>query len=75
LPGGSFIQADLYVPEERVLIEAKASADRNHIRFAIGQLFDYRRFVERGVRTAILLPRRPESNLRGLIRDPGIELV
>jgi hypothetical protein len=47
------IFSDLYVPEIPLLVEAKGTVERGSIRMALGQLMDYRRFVN-GARCAIL---------------------
>lgn len=60
----------------QVLYEAKGRADRNSIRMAIGQLFDYRRHLEPApVALAMLLPEAPNADLRELIESVGIALV
>lgn len=46
LPGLNYpFYTDLYDPRRSELIEAKASADREDIRMALGQLLDYGRYV------------------------------
>ena len=62
LPGGEIkpIFSDLYVPATGLLVEAKGSVERGCIRMAIGQLTDYRRFVE-NADCALLLPERPRT--------------
>jgi hypothetical protein len=64
-----------------LLVEAKTasggSAGRTQIRQAIGQLFDYR-FVHlhgRNVDLAILLPKRPDGEVRRLLATLGIHIL
>jgi 5-methylcytosine-specific restriction protein A len=74
LPG--IFPTDLFEVGARVLYEAKGVADRNSIRLAIGQLFDYRRHVKPEPKAlAILLPEAPNEDLQDLIESVGISLV
>jgi hypothetical protein len=75
LPKGEVkpIFSDLYVPEIRLLVEAKGTVARDSIRMALGQLMDYRRFVN-GARCAILLPSQPRTDIIELVRSAGVEL-
>jgi hypothetical protein len=67
---------DLYDATSGVLIEAKGSVERNAIRTAIGQLADYRRFIEGGPRhLAVLLPARPRPDLIELLASQEIGLI
>jgi hypothetical protein len=66
------ILTDLYDSTERVLYEAKSSASRESIRMAIGQLLDYRRFVDPTARLAVLVPSPPSADLRNLLTTVGI---
>jgi hypothetical protein len=65
---------DLYIRADLELIEAKGTVDRNAIRMAIGQLFDYRRFLPTDVRCAVLLPERPRPDLCALLISLGITI-
>jgi hypothetical protein len=65
---------DLYDPYNNTLIEAKASASRHDIRSAIGQLFDYSRFLA-SPQLAILVPEYPRPDLEQLLEDVGIRLI
>jgi hypothetical protein len=65
---------DLYFEDKRLLVEAKGGVDRNSIRMGIGQLMDYRRFVNPKPRCAILLPSRPREDLVQLLAYAGIVL-
>ena len=68
------LEIDLINVTTDELIEAKSAADRDHIRYAIGQLMDYGRFLEPASK-AILLPERPSSDLLELIRIAGVVCV
>lgn len=67
------IFSDLYVPEIPLLVEAKGTVERGSIRMALGQLMDYRRFVN-GARCAILLPSQPRTDIIELVRSAAVEL-
>ena len=67
------IYTDAYVKDLSILVEAKGSIDRNSIRMAIGQLLDYRRFIEEAtVRCAVLLPEIPRQDLLQLLAYAGV---
>jgi hypothetical protein len=57
------------------LFEAKGTVERRSIRMAVGQLLDYRRFVEPTPRLAVLLPTAPREDLRDYLQSAGVELV
>jgi len=42
---------------------------------AIGQLLDYRRFVDSSPRLAVLLPSNPRRDLRVLLQSANVEIV
>ncbi|MFE9372008.1 restriction endonuclease [Streptomyces sp. NPDC006711] len=65
LPEGEVkhLYTDLYDVTDKLLIEAKATVTREAIRMAIGQLFDYRRFVTPTPDIALLLPSQPRPDL------------
>jgi hypothetical protein len=68
--------SDLFDVTAQVLYEAKGRADRNSIRLAIGQLFDYQRHLDpKPAALAILLPEAPSPDLQALIESVGITLV
>jgi hypothetical protein len=69
------IFSDLLDRTTNTLFEAKGSVQRGAIRMAIGQLMDYRRFVEPAPRLAILLPAEPREDLKELASSAGVELV
>jgi 5-methylcytosine-specific restriction protein A len=66
---------DLYDHTDRILYEAKASATRECVRMAIGQLLDYRRYVPINSRASLLLPSCPAPDLLELIADLGLGCV
>jgi hypothetical protein len=57
------------------LVEAKGSVSREAIRMAIGQLADYRRFVDKGSTAAVLVPEEPRTDLLALLNSQGIEAI
>ncbi len=69
------LRADLYDQTERVLYEAKASASREAVRMAVGQLLDYRRGVDPETRLRLLLPERPADDLVELLADLQITCI
>ncbi len=75
LPSGERIVADALDKNRNLLIEAKASADRFSMRTAIGQLFDYRRFLRPRPAMAVLVPSRPSEDLCQLLRGLGIRVI
>ena len=68
---------DLYDTTTGTLFEAKGTVQRNAIRMAIGQLADYKRFVDNGEpkHLAILVPSEPREDLRKLLGAEGIEFA
>lgn len=67
---------DVYDKTDRVLYEAKSMACRAALRMAVGQLYDYRRHVEvDGLRCSVLLPERPNADLRDFVESAGLGLV
>jgi hypothetical protein len=65
---------DVFDLDTEELLEAKSTAGREHIRHAIGQLYDYARYVRPRSR-AVLLPARPKQDLVELLTDLGIVVV
>jgi hypothetical protein len=57
----------------QVVVEAKGSVSREAFRMALGQLADYRRFLNKPA-CAILLPTPPSADLRALASAEGIQL-
>lgn len=66
---------DTFDSTSGVLYEVKASSTRNMVRFAIGQLFDYRRFTEGVAHCTVVLPVLPAPDLVELVHSVGFELV
>lgn len=67
---------DLYDAAGRELFEAKASSRREDIRMALGQLLDYRRWIDPAPRrTTVLVPSRPVDDLVDLLHSHGIGIV
>lgn len=76
LPTESPLLTDVYDKTDRVLYEAKALSGRHDVRMAVGQLYDYRRHVDvDGLRCSVLLPARPNADLRDLLETAGLGLV
>jgi hypothetical protein len=69
------IEADAIDVELGRLIEAKSSSDRGYIRMAIGQLFDYERFLDSSPKLAILLPERPTEDMMELLKRHAIVVI
>jgi hypothetical protein len=76
LPPGELepLFTDIYVEELSLLVEAKGSTERNAFRMAVGQIADYRRFLN-GPRCAILLPAKPRQDLLELAKTEEIAVV
>jgi hypothetical protein len=79
LPSGEArpIFTDLYDATSGMLVEAKGTVERNAIRMAIGQLADYKRFLEDGQpqHLAVLVPREPRRDLCELLLSQEIALI
>jgi hypothetical protein len=73
-PGGAHLFTDVYDPSRRLLIEAKASATRNDVRTALGQILDYSRSVDHAHK-AVLLPSQPPRDLRELLLMYGVGVI
>lgn len=71
----STLRVDLYDPLTSLLIEVKAKAERDHLRFAIGQLYDYRRYLDFEVKLAVLVPVQPNDDLMGLLRTADVGAI
>ncbi|MBA4021701.1 MAG: hypothetical protein C0482_05010 [Gordonia sp.] len=67
--------ADLFDATDNVLYEAKASASREAVRMALGQLLDYSRHISPSPRLAVLLPESPADDLVNLLSDYGVACV
>jgi hypothetical protein len=57
------LYTDLHDRTDNLLVEAKGSVTREAIRMAVGQLFDYRRYINPRPRLAVLIPDQPRSDL------------
>lgn len=66
---------DLIDRSTNTLYEAKGTIERGAIRMAIGQLIDYRRFVESSPKLAVLLPAEPRKDLQDLLHKAGVTPV
>jgi len=66
---------DLRDSTANTLVEAKGSVTRDAIRMALGQLADYRRFVDSSVRPAVLVPEMPRADLMTLLETQGIAVI
>jgi len=68
--------SDLYDKTTKTLVEAKGTVERGAIRMAIGQLADYRRFVNGGAQElAVLVPSKPRQDLLDLLDAQGIVAI
>lgn len=68
------LYTDVFVRGLNVLIEVKGTTARGPFRMAIGQIADYRRFLETP-RCAILLPSKPSRDLLDLAAVEGIAVI
>lgn len=66
------LRADLFLSNPRVLIEAKSTTAREKIRLALGQLLDYRRWLDPPPRLCVLLPAEPPLDMLELLRSVDI---
>jgi hypothetical protein len=73
-PAGHLMFTDVFVVETQTLIEAKASASRHHIRYALGQILDYARYVSH-TRLAVLTPTKPEPAMIELLHSHGVGVL
>lgn len=76
----SYLVTDLYDVTAHVLYELKSNCSREAVRMALGQLFDYARFVTFDNRPArprlsIALPASPDVDLLGLLAEHRVALV
>lgn len=63
------LRADLFLVSPHVLVEAKGSSARENVRMAIGQLFDYRRYIEPRPSLCLLTPTCPADDMLGLLDE------
>ncbi|WP_424706893.1 hypothetical protein [Kitasatospora acidiphila] len=76
----STLRADLYDATAHVLYEVKGSSSREDVRMAMGQLFDYGRYIslpehDGEPKLAILLPAAPDLDLYPLLQRHGVGVV
>ncbi|WP_432008849.1 restriction endonuclease [Streptomyces bacillaris] len=76
MPGETKVSVvDLLDATENRLIEVKSTVTRQAVRAAIGQLLDYRRFLNPTPQLAVLLPAEPRRDLIDLCASMCIEVV
>jgi len=68
------LYTDLWDETTEDLIEAKGSVAREQIRMAVGQLFDYGRFVPAKTKT-LLVPSRPRRDLLDYLASVDVRVV
>lgn len=73
--GGPPLRVDAFLPEENLLIEAKAGAGRESVRMALGQLLDYRRYFDVPPSLAGLFPTRPTADMVDLLHEHGVAVI
>jgi len=71
----STLRVDLFDPVDNLLIEVKARAERDYLRLAVGQLYDYKRYLDFVVNLAALVPQRPSSDLMGLLDSAHVDCI
>jgi len=72
------LRCDGYERKRRMLIEAKSSVSREHIRMAVGQLLDYGFQIRKNLgksHMAILLPRKPDPSSVAWLPILNISLI
>jgi len=74
-PEARDLRTDLFLPERQLLIEAKSSSARDKIRHAIGQLYDYRRWLSPQPDIGILVPTSPAIDMLDLLDGLGIAVA
>ena len=75
VPGlASALELDLFDVTDGELVEAKGESTRANIRYALGQVLDYRRYVKPRS-CAVLLPSRPSDDLIQLLIENGVSCV
>ncbi|MGR3938491.1 restriction endonuclease [Streptomyces sp. BRA346] len=77
IPAGEVraLYTDLFDVTDDALIEAKGSVSREAVRMAIGQLYDYRRYISPKPSLAVLLPARPRQDLVDLCNMSGAAVI
>ncbi|MEV4615193.1 restriction endonuclease [Kitasatospora sp. NPDC049258] len=66
---------DLFNSTDGQLVEAKATITREAVRMGIGQLLDYRRFIDPVPSMALLLPQQPRPDLLHLCASAGVTVI
>ncbi|MER7174007.1 restriction endonuclease [Streptomyces mesophilus] len=69
------LRTDVYVAQENFLIEAKGTVTREAIRTAIGQLFDYQRYIHPRPTLGLLLPDQPRTDMLDLCAALSITAI
>jgi hypothetical protein len=72
------LKPDFWIKDLEMIVEAKPSTSREHVRLAIGQVLDYVHLAAKlglEMKPAILLPGIPARDLVDLLEDLGIELI
>lgn len=76
LPAGRrTLRVDLFDPGSNRLIEAKATASRENVRYAIGQLLDYRRYIDPRPSLALLVGNEPAQDMLRLLKELQITAI
>jgi 5-methylcytosine-specific restriction protein A len=70
-----YLYTDLFDFSNQILFEAKAAATREAVRMAIGQLYDYTRYVQQPHSLGVLLPGVPSDDLLSLLVSRNIRCV
>jgi hypothetical protein len=76
--GDTSISPDLFDETSNMIVEAKKSSSRGHVRTAIGQILDYQNIEFKNGHSrncGILLPGRPADDLVDLCRRLGIKVL
>jgi hypothetical protein len=75
----AYLYSDIWIEDRHHLIEAKSATDRELIRYAIGQLIDYGRYLKKENISiqgrGILLPERPNEDLMELIEEAKLACI
>jgi predicted RNA-binding protein with PUA-like domain len=69
------IVCDAFDVQKCLLIEAKGSTARYHIRTAIGQLLDYQHYIKPDAALAVLLPGEPSPTIVEVLRKLKIKVI
>jgi len=79
LPGANgTLKPDFWIKDLGLIVEAKPSISREHIRMAIGQVLDYVHLASQlglQMKPAVLLPSMPSADLADLLQELGIQLI